>query len=246
MIYLTGDTHGDLSINKLSKRKTSKEIDNLIILGDFGLLWSDIETNNEKYWLDWLSEKPYDIIITLGNHENYNRIEKLPIIIRYNNPVYKVRENIFMLHTGYVYTIENKTFFNFNGATSIDKSRRVLNKSYWTQEIPSEKEFQRAIKTIETYKKVDYVLSHTIPTNIIQHLEDKEYIVSASMNDKVSNMLSIIDTQLEYKQWFAGHFHIDYTYKEKKVTILFDEIIPLDNSVTLIPKKINTNKYVWR
>ena len=39
MVYVTGDTHGDISFFKDPKLKKLTEEDILIVCGDFGFLW---------------------------------------------------------------------------------------------------------------------------------------------------------------------------------------------------------------
>ena len=46
MIYITGDTHGDLSRFDNPLVKKLKSGDNLIICGDFGFIW---EGNEKEY-----------------------------------------------------------------------------------------------------------------------------------------------------------------------------------------------------
>ena len=58
MIYITGDTHGDLSRFDNPLVKKLKSGDNLIICGDFGFIWEG-------------NEKEYRILNSLGNHK-YN------------------------------------------------------------------------------------------------------------------------------------------------------------------------------
>ena len=60
MIYLTGDTHIPIDIDKLSRKsfpeqKQLTRDDFIIVLGDFGLLWREDKTYH--YWLDILSAK---------------------------------------------------------------------------------------------------------------------------------------------------------------------------------------------
>ena len=43
MVYITGDTHGDLSLFKNPKLKKLNDDDILIICGDFGFLWDGSE-----------------------------------------------------------------------------------------------------------------------------------------------------------------------------------------------------------
>ena len=57
MIFITGDTHGNIDIKKLNSRmfpeqKTLAKSDFVIIAGDFGLIWDD--SNECKYWIKWL------------------------------------------------------------------------------------------------------------------------------------------------------------------------------------------------
>ena len=62
MIFVTGDTHANLDIGKLSTRRfpEQKELtkeDFLIVCGDFGLVWDG--SAREIYWQDWLTSKNY-------------------------------------------------------------------------------------------------------------------------------------------------------------------------------------------
>ena len=69
-VYITGDTHGYIDIDKLSYRRWPEsrcltDNDYLIICGDFGLVWDGSQT--EKMWLDWLDNKPYTTLWCQGN-----------------------------------------------------------------------------------------------------------------------------------------------------------------------------------
>ena len=62
MIYLTGDTHGDIDIGKRTTRNwpLQKELtrdDYLIICGDFGAVWSG--DREDDYLLKWHENKTY-------------------------------------------------------------------------------------------------------------------------------------------------------------------------------------------
>ena len=56
MLYVTGDTHGDLDFQKIldwvGATKLNKDKDYLIILGDFGYVWENKRDNYEKEKLD--------------------------------------------------------------------------------------------------------------------------------------------------------------------------------------------------
>ena len=61
MILVTGDTHANIDIHKLSSKKfplgnSLTRKDYLIICGDFGLVWDN--SKKEKWWREWLNNKP--------------------------------------------------------------------------------------------------------------------------------------------------------------------------------------------
>ena len=75
MIYVTGDTHANLDISKLSTKKfpQQRELtkdDYVIVAGDFGLVWDG--SGREIYWQDWLADKNFTTLFVDGNHENFD------------------------------------------------------------------------------------------------------------------------------------------------------------------------------
>ena len=73
MIFVTGDTHADvkrLGINSFEEQSEMTKEDYVIILGDFGLVWSTVESAYEEKWLDWLEERPFTTLFVDGNHKN--------------------------------------------------------------------------------------------------------------------------------------------------------------------------------
>mgnify|MGYP000020719631 CR=1 FL=1 len=70
MIYITGDIHGDPT--RFSKEafpeqsKMTKE-DYVIVCGDFGLVWDQMESRTEEYWLNWLQNESSSISGTSGS-----------------------------------------------------------------------------------------------------------------------------------------------------------------------------------
>lgn len=70
MLFITGDTHADFKRFNTANFPQQKEMtrdDVVLIMGDFGGVWCDRE--EERYWLKWLSEKPFTICFVDGNHE---------------------------------------------------------------------------------------------------------------------------------------------------------------------------------
>ena len=81
-LLVTGDTHHDIDINKLTVKNFpfQKELtknDVLVVLGDWGAIWYGNKKDN--YMLKWWEQKPWTTFVVLGNHCNYEAIEKLPV-----------------------------------------------------------------------------------------------------------------------------------------------------------------------
>ena len=103
MIYLTGDTHIPIDIDKLSMKNfpAQKELtrnDYVIVLGDFGLLWKEDKTY--KYWLDILSKRNFTLLFIDGNHENFDWLNSLPTKPWNGGRVHEIAPNIFHLMRG--------------------------------------------------------------------------------------------------------------------------------------------------
>lgn len=88
MIYITGDTHADFtrfSTKNFPEQKEMTKDDYIIICGDFGGIWSYLYSDKtEKYWLDWLENKPFTILFIDGNHENFDRLSKEFRVVNYH------------------------------------------------------------------------------------------------------------------------------------------------------------------
>lgn len=229
MILLSGDLHGHIDIHKFSHDRFPighsylNKNDYVIILGDFGLLWDNSKT--EKYWIDWLSDKPWTTLFLDGNHENFDMINKLPLVEKFGGKVGKVTNSIFHLRRGGIYIIDDKKFFTFGGATSIDKANRTIGISWWPEEVPNHTEMQDGLDNLERHgNEVDYVLTHTCPQRIVELIVNKIY---EEMPDPTRIYLDEIDKKVKFKKWFFGHWHDDKEF-DKKYIMLYDIIRGLE------------------
>ena len=223
-VFVCGDTHagqvGDL--DKLTSRKfpEGKELtkdDYVIVLGDFGFLWNDIPSEYEKDKYKWFQEKPWTTLFLDGNHENFNRLDNLPTLEMFGNPVGKVNDSIYHLRRGYVYHIANRSFFVFGGGFSIDKARRTENISWWERELPNDEEYARGIKSLNKINnKVDYIITHTCSNEMFTELANRANMYHKIPGEEVIRKYfdDIRDT-VRHKMWFFGHFHYDYLSENK-------------------------------
>ena len=247
-VWLTGDIHGDptrFSTESFYEQKEMTKDDYVIILGDFGLVWNSLGENKmEKYWLDWLENKPFTTLFVDGNHECFDRLYNYPVEEWNGGKVHKIRPSVIHLMRGQVFDIEDKKIFTFGGALSHDtqggildiddpnfkNKRKKLDKEYipyrvnhiswWKEELPSEEEMEEGIKNLEKHDlKVDYILTHSPSASVIALLGQGLY-----EQDKLTKYLEEIRCKTKYKRWFAGHFHINKAVNDKDI-LLYEQII---------------------
>ena len=224
MIYITGDTHIPVDIQKFSSKRfpQQKEMtksDYVIICGDFGGVWDG--SNEEKYWMDWLKSKSFTTLFIDGNHENFEKLNNLPEAEFGGGIAHKVDEGIYHLIRGEVYIIDDKKFFVFGGASSHDKENRTEGKNWWKEEMPNVQEYNNAENNIKNNNfHFDYVITHSAPTSI-----QAEIAPTYEINE-LTEFLEKIKTGVSYKKWFFGHYHKDFELGEK-FTAVFDSIIKL-------------------
>ena len=215
-IYVTGDIHGEHSIQKLSSKRfkdgkfLTKE-DYVIIAGDFGLVWNwKGEDDEECYWLDWLSSKPWTTLFVDGNHECFERLNSYPIEQWHGGKVHRIRDDIIHLMRGQVFDICGKKIFCIGGAYSHDIEYRTPYKTWWPEEVPSEDERKYALDNLEKHGwKVDYVITHDCPLIASNYLNSTSEDFSRR-NDEFEKWLdSEIREKLDFKTWYFGHHHVD-------------------------------------
>jgi hypothetical protein len=212
-VYVTGDTHCPIDIKKLNSEsfpegKTLTKDDIVIILGDFGLLWKDIPDKEEKYWTNWLNNKPWTTLFVDGNHENHNRLKQLPEKTMFGGKVGEVSHSIFHLKRGEVYTFNDKKVISIGGAMSTDKQYRRENISWWKEELLSYQEENYVLDQIQLHRP-NVILSHTCPTCLVFEILND----CSKYNDPVSKFFNHVLTIYEdFEHWYFGHFHKDITY----------------------------------
>lgn len=233
-VFVTGDTHGNAlnDFEKILKWDSSKNLtknDILIILGDFGFIWNNIQSDSKEItWFNYFDKLSYTLCFLDGNHENFDRINKLPEIDFYGGKAGKASENVYHLKRGQIYTFEDKTFFTLGGADSIDKAQRIIGIDWWHQELLSKAEEDFALDNLlSVNNKVDYILTHTLPKSKILEMIERTHInfFCFKCEDPVANFLDYIYKSTKFKHWYCGHLHEDY-YLEN-FSILYHKILQI-------------------
>ena len=217
-IFVTGDIHGSQSIQKLSSRNWIEgryltKDDYLIILGDYGLIWHNNYTKEEEYWTNWLNDKPWTTLVCMGNHENWPRVQALPIIPMFGSHVGVIATHIFHLIRSNIYDIINKKFFVMGGATSTDKLHRIEGISWWPEEIPSYVEFDKGLDNLNNCNNtIDYIIAHTAPQSVCDVYIEYLQIFKYGGPDCMEQYLQTVIENNSFKDFYFGHWHDEWDY----------------------------------
>ena len=191
----------------------------MFFAGDVGLIWDRNESGRERYELDWLNSCNFTSMLLFGNHENWDRIRKLPLINKFGVNLYSIRENVFGIPNGTLMEHNGKKFFFMGGALSTDKNRRQEGVSWWPGEIATREEMQFGVDNLDKNNwKVDYVITHTMPKECVKEFVFRHGYHHTREIDPMSSYLSFLVKQgLKYDKWFCGHFHKDSRYLDVRV-----------------------------
>lgn len=231
MILLTGDIHGSHDIEKLTPARLDRHgltrDDYLVILGDFGLVWNDPPTSEERYWQQWLEAAPWTTLVVLGNHENYPLIRsKYDVEPWKGGRVRRICKHVLQLVDNEIFEIDGHTFFVRGGAHSVDKQFRKEGVSWWPEEVPNHDERAAAMKKLQSVNwHVDYVLAHDAPAEVLVALYSLQN--SFPKRDEYSLWLQKVANSLDFKRWFFGHHHTD-KINLGKYTALYHWVVDLD------------------
>lgn len=226
MIFVTGDTHGQIDIDKITMKKWPEQKnltkdDYLIVLGDFGLFWQRDKTH--KYLYDFYQSRKYTVLWVDGNHENHDWINSMPIS-QWNGGEVNRDGNIIHLRRGQIYGINGYSFFSLGGAMSVDKEHRIENVSWWKHEEVNYCEQETALDNLmKNCWRVDYVLTHAAPRHILLPMFNHKEYKGKSTTEK---FLEYIANETDFSHWYFGHYHKDIDYG--RYHCLYDRIIKLE------------------
>lgn len=223
MIYVTGDTHGDIKSFSGRKARKIKEDDTLIVCGDFGFLWDNSESEQKN--INALEKLKYNILFVDGTHENFDILESFPITKFGGSDARQISHNIYHLMRGQIYFIENKSIFTFGGGVSPDIEFLVEADAWYERETPNDKEMELGVFNIQQLgSKLDYIITHEPPFSIKKQLDKKAEI------NKVNLYLEEIMRNVQYNKWYFGSLHKDKQVR-KNMYGIFKKILPIDSKI---------------
>lgn len=259
MIYITGDCHSDF--RRFTKKERLKlpfvftEEDYVIVCGDFTLLW-DKKDREFEYNCEWLSRLPFTLLWVDGNHCGFDLLNSYPVEMWHGGKVHHiVKDKIIHLMRGQIFDIEDKTFFVMGGGKSHDVQGgildmsdpafamlrmqairrklpfRVVGRSYWYEELPSQEELDEGLRSLEKAgNKVDFIISHCtsnrVQEKIARYDEEQGFTGRKYESDILTDYFDMLEDKVQYHHWFCGHYHKNLEIDDKH-TILYEKIVPL-------------------
>lgn len=258
IIFVTGDLHANArgEMDKLTadnfpqQREMTKE-DYVIICGDFGWVWHNEESKEERWWLNWLDERNFTTLFIDGNHENHDKLNSYPVEEWHGGKVHKIRPSVIHLMRGQVFEIGGKTFATMGGAPSHDIQDGIFDPAdYLTREdmmdaihklirrkggwpytnfrIKGESWWEReqpsSAEWNEWYKNLDGYDFNV--DYILTHEAPASVVpfVSIFNATDMSDTLEKFRQCIDYKHWFFGHYHLDRVINDKE-TVVYDKMI---------------------
>lgn len=202
VICITGDTHGDITRFRSSKIQKLKKNDYVIICGDFGFVWD--ESKSELSNLKWLSKRKYTILFVEGAHENFNLLEKYPIVDFMGGKARKICDNVLQLMRGNIFEIDGQKIFAFGGGD--DENFEISdNSNDFSYSIPSESLCNEARNILSLHSnQVDYIITYDTDFKMRSLLN-----MNSNCFTNLHSFLNEIATTVSFKKWYFGCFHID-------------------------------------
>lgn len=230
-VYVTGDIHGGLDMQKLRDWELGDSLtsdDYLIVAGDFGFPWGF--SAEECADIAWLESRPYTVLFVDGNHERFDHWEERPMEPWHGGLTQRLSDtsSIRRLTRGEVFELDGSTIFTMGGATSNDRQYRKEGRNWWPEEMPSEEETEHCRASLNRVGwRVDCVVTHEAPAALAEGLcreRGREY-----RGDRLQRFLAELDDRLGYRAWFFGHYHGD-EWRDDRHRLVYRDIVPIEDA----------------
>ena len=226
MIYITGDTHGDFTrIMEFCKKEKTTTEDIMIILGDAGINYSSYQNDINKK--RFIRKIPVTLFCIHGNHEiRPCHIKQYSIQRFMGGNVYREEDfpTINFAIDGETYYFNGLKTIVCGGAYSVDKYYRLEHGWSWFEDEQPSNEIKTKVESVlkKNNYDIDIFLSHTTPYNY-RPIEMFLPQVDQNLVDHSTELwLQTIENKLNYKKWYAGHYHTNKL--DKKIQILYKDV----------------------
>lgn len=231
-VFLCGDRHGGFgSFNTVKNFTKAKENDIIIVLGDAGINFT--KTERDEKLLSFVNNLGTKFVCIRGNHDgnpkDWNYQLKFDKDLDCKVWIKEQYPNVVFVPNGTVMNINDNRCLAVGGAYSPDKQWRLINNYTWFEdEQINEEEKYNIIQILNKDNRFDYVFSHTAPYNFIpiNQLSNSFTNIDKTTELFLQKIYCAIDKE-QFKGWYLGHYHIDKSYKEAKVHILYNYFMEL-------------------
>lgn len=201
-IVVAGDWHGDVGFGLDAIRAAhASGVRTIIHVGDFGVDWPGATRGRFEARLGrMLVEKNVRLLVSAGNHDNWDTILKLPVG---PDGLAVWRSNILILPRGGRTVVEGLTFGGLGGAYSVDQHWRRQGRDWWFDEEPTQEEADKLVAG----GHVDVLVTHDVPWGVPM-TGDFELTpeMEARANETRFLLQSAVDRLLP-PLVFCGHWH---------------------------------------
>lgn len=214
-VAYAGDWHGDMGwAVRMIDEAHDLGATMIYHLGDFGIWPGPGGGSYRKDVMKRLERRGMKMVVTLGNHEDYNQIEKYNVRNGWITPG-NSQEYFMIAHRGQVWQHGDFLYASMGGAYSVDKEWRVQRGGYgkdriwWEQEAILDEHID-ALRDNLNGRTVDVFLSHEFPSGTYPgpaktfRLEKHIELESIMQRDQLRKAVD-----LAKPRWlFHGHWHI--------------------------------------
>ena len=201
-VVVAGDWHADADhAVRVIDAAADRGIDRVLQVGDFGY-WPRHQTGVR--FLTRVAARCVERGVTVwfcdGNHEDHSRL----LHGRAGGPI-AVAPSVFWVPRGFVVDWEGRNFLFIGGAVSIDQPRRTPGFDWFPQEIPHEKDLERAMAA----SAVDVVIAHEGLPDTPLRSTYTDYIPPEILElaDTVRGRMGELADALRPALWIHGHWH---------------------------------------
>lgn len=157
-VAFAGDWHGNgFWAVQAIKYAREQGADVIVHLGDFGYDFFDDYLDRVQ---GALRRNDLELWFVDGNHENFPKLYNQWEVNEDGRR--SLRPRIFHLPRGYRWDWVGHKFLALGGAYSVDRDMRVLDKSWWAEEVISDEDVEKAAAG----GQVDFLISHDCPTGV--------------------------------------------------------------------------------
>jgi predicted phosphodiesterase len=208
-IGFLGDSHGDARyVTAAAAIFREAGVDTLVVLGDFGFLWHQVQTHPSSLWRmgEHLVEQGQTLAFLDGNHENFDLLYEIPVE---EDGTRWVAPGIMHLPRGYRTTLSSgKSLAVLGGANSIDFRHRQPGASWWAEESIT----QEDLATLG-HEHADVMIGHDAPLGV--PLLERRLAETAKYWSAEGRNYSEIGRQVFHQGflqvrpqlYFGGHYH---------------------------------------